>query len=85
MRNSHSKKISLRDYYLSLDRLAREVFAEKVGTTTGHIHQIYNGYSKCNESVAIRMDKISNGLISCDELCPDADFNYIRQQAAINK
>ena len=81
MRNSHAKKISLRDYYLGLDKLARQVFAENVGTTTGHIHQIYNGYSKCNESVAIKMEKISGGLISCDELCPETDFNYVRQQA----
>ena len=79
MNNIYGKKNELRDYYLALDKKQRNQFAGQVGTTTGHLHQIYHGYSKCNEAVAIEIDKFTKGKIKCDDLCPDVDFAYLRK------
>lgn len=81
MRISHGKKPELRDFCLAMSREDREIFAEKVGTTAGHLHQIYHGYSKCNEALAIEIDKATGGQVKCDDLCPDVDFDYLRKQS----
>ncbi len=60
----------------------KEVFAKKCLTTVGNLNQIIYVNGKCSAALAIRIDKASNGAVLCDALCPDADFNYIRQQAA---
>jgi DNA-binding transcriptional regulator YdaS (Cro superfamily) len=72
--------MTLKDYFLSLEKTEREIFAEKCGTTVGQITQIYTGNRTCNPSLAINFDRESNGAISCDELCPDVDFDYLRKQ-----
>ncbi len=71
---------SLRSFFLGLDKDEREKFAKKCNTTTGFITQIYLGNSPCRETLAIEIDKNSNGLVRCDDLCPQTDFNYLRNQ-----
>lgn len=71
----------LRDYFLALTLDERQEFAKKCGTSTHYINQIYGGSRKCNPALAIEMDKHSGGAVKCDELCPKADFEYIRKQA----
>lgn len=71
----------LRDFVLSLSQDERRNFADKCGTTTGMLLQIYCGNRKCNPTLAIEIDKHSGGLVKCDVLCPDVDFDYLRQQA----
>lgn len=74
------KKNTLREFLLSFDKDKRSEFAKKCGTTLGMMVQIYLGNRKCNPALAIEIDKHSGGAVKCDELCPDVDFNYIRQQ-----
>ena len=75
MRNYH-----LVGYLANLANTARDEFAKNCGTTPGYLKQIAYGNRKCNASLAIQIDKYSGGKVSCDSLCPDVDFNYIRNQ-----
>lgn len=70
----------LKSFLASLTIEEKEVFAKQCSTTIGYLNQIMYGNSKCSASLAIKIDKESNGLVSCDLLCPDADFNYLRHQ-----
>ncbi|MEB3753809.1 hypothetical protein [Acinetobacter sp. MD2(2019)] len=59
----------------------RDYFAKACGTTLGNLQQIIYVNKKCSAELAINIDKASNGEVSCDLLCPGADFNYLRAQA----
>lgn len=58
----------------------RNHFAKVCGTTLGNLQQIIYVNKKCSAELAIQIDKASNGKVSCDLLCPGADFNYLRAQ-----
>jgi DNA-binding transcriptional regulator YdaS (Cro superfamily) len=78
---SSSQTIELKNYLSQLTPSERKVFANRCKTSIGYLNQIMYGNSKCSASLAIKIDKESNGKVSCDLLCPDVDFKYIRNQA----
>ena len=78
---SSSNSNELKSFLAGLSVQDKGAFAERCSTTVGYLNQIMYGNSKCSASLAIKIDKESNSLVSCDLLCPDADFNYIRHQA----
>lgn len=59
----------------------RESFAQKCGTSLGYMNLIMYGHRKCSATLAIAIDRESNGAVRCDDLCPDADFAYLRNNA----
>ena len=71
---------TFKDFFFGLVKQDREDFAIKCGTTVGQMRQIAYGNRPCNPSLAINIDRESFGRVLCDELCPDTDWNYIRQQ-----
>lgn len=75
--------MTLKDYFLSLSKKDRQLFAEKAGTTVGQIIQIYTGNRSCSAVLAINFDRESGGQIRCDELCPDVDFAYLTNKKAV--
>lgn len=79
MSSSSSEKLKI--YLLGLTPEAREVFAKECSTTVGNLQQIIYVNKKCGAPLAIRIDKASGGKVPCDSLCPEADFNYLRNQA----
>ncbi|RZG76824.1 hypothetical protein EXE10_19715 [Acinetobacter sp. WCHAc060033] len=68
----------LKSYFMNLSADERVEFAKKCLTTVGNLQQIIYVNKKCGAPLAIRIDKASQGKVSCDQLCPDADFNYLR-------
>lgn len=70
--------VKLRAFFYGLNKQDRENFAASCGTTVGMIVQIINKNSKCNASLAINIDRESCGFVLCDDLCPSADFQYLR-------
>lgn len=74
----------LREYFLSLDAKKREAFAGKCHTTTKYLQQIYLGNDTCGEGLAIRIDKNSNGKVKVDDLRPDVDWDYVRNNPPKN-
>lgn len=67
---------------LSTDK-ACEDFARRCGTSVGYLKLVMYGNRKCSATLAISIDRESNGSVRCDDLCPDADFDYVRYQSLI--
>ena len=78
---SSSNSSELKSFLAGLSVQDKDAFAERCSTTVGYLNQIMYGNSKCSASLAIKIDKESNGEVSCDLLCPEADFDYVRNQA----
>ena len=71
---------SLADYLNSLpNKEAKEQFAKKCGSTLGYLRLVVNKFRFCSATLAIALDRESHGKVSCDELCPNADFEYLRR------
>ena len=77
---SSSNSNELKSFLIGLSAQDKDAFAERCSTTVGYLNQIMYGNSKCSASLAIKIDKESNGVVSCDLLCPEADFDYVRNQ-----
>ncbi len=74
--------MQLKDFFLQLSSDERDVFASRCDTTADYIKQIMYGNRPCKAELAINIDRESGGLVKCEELCPDADFEYLRGKAA---
>lgn len=72
---------ALRIFFLALTTQERQEFAKNCGTSPNYINQIYGGQRVCSPTLAIKIDKYSGGAVRVDDLCPDTDWDYIRQQA----
>ena len=77
---SHSNVEQLKTYLLKLSPEGRQNFARACLTTVGNLQQIIYVNKKCGAPLAIRIDKASEGKVQCDSLCPEADFDYLRNQ-----
>ncbi|ENX57623.1 MULTISPECIES: YdaS family helix-turn-helix protein [Acinetobacter] len=69
---------TLKDFFLPLNDEERESFATSCGTTIGQTLQIMYGNRNCNPALAIAIDRESKGAVPCESLCPDVDFQYLR-------
>lgn len=74
--------MTLKELILSLGKEERDAFAARCGTTTGHLKQVMYGNRACSAELAIEIDRESQGAIKCDDLCPGADFEYLRSKAS---
>ncbi|MFH7764562.1 hypothetical protein [Acinetobacter sp. BSP-28] len=70
----------LKQYLKPMKKEEREAFASRCGTTLGNLNQIMYGYTTCGAALAIAIDRESKGNIRCDDLCPSADYQYLRDQ-----
>ncbi|MDH2047196.1 MAG: hypothetical protein DI542_08765 [Acinetobacter johnsonii] len=78
---SSSSVEKLKTYLSGLSVEGRKDFAKECLTTVGNLQQIIYVNKKCGAPLAIRIDKASKGEVPCDSLCPEADFDYLRNQA----
>jgi DNA-binding transcriptional regulator YdaS (Cro superfamily) len=60
----------------------RDRFAERCGTTGGHLRNVSYGYKQAAESLAINIERESNGAVTVEELRPDVDWSVIRDSRA---
>lgn len=67
----YTRKLTLRKFYLDLDKLGRHRFLERAKTTEGYISQIYGGWCLCSPQVARRLDDAPDGKIPAWYLRPD--------------
>ncbi|KKW76126.1 transcriptional regulator [Acinetobacter sp. Ag2] len=72
-------KKSLSSYINSLPtKQAKESFATRCITSLGYLRLVASGVRQCSATLAIAIDRESQGQVRCDDLCPDADFDYLR-------
>ena len=70
---------SLSSYLNSLHtKDAKENFAKKCKTSLGYLRLVTSGVRQCSATLAIAIDRESKGQVTCEELCPEADFAYLR-------
>ncbi len=74
-------KLSLSSYIKSLPTMqAKEDFASRCITSLGYLRLVASGVRQCSATIAIAIDRESQGKVRCDDLCPEADFEYVRNQ-----
>lgn len=72
--------MKLIDYINGLPQPEREGFASRCKTSIDYLRQVAYGNRKCGESLAILIDKESQGVVSMEELRPDVDWGYVRSK-----
>ena len=63
--------MNLKTYMASLAPTERDVFAESVVSTRGHLQNIAYGYRTCAPELAVLIEKATNGAVTRQELRPD--------------
>lgn len=66
-----------KSFFMSLVVAERIRFAERCGTSKGHLTNIAYG-KPCAESLAINIERESLGAVRCEDLCPAVDWAFIR-------
>lgn len=58
----------------------REAFAKRCGTSLGYLKQVAYKERKCPAWLAIALERESNRILRCEQLCPDpkVDWAYLR-------
>ncbi|WP_375591581.1 transcriptional regulator [Chitiniphilus eburneus] len=70
--------MKLIDYIKTLSPSVREAFAERCGTTYGHLKNVAYGYRPCDAGLAIAIEREAGREVLCEELRPDVDWAYLR-------
>jgi DNA-binding transcriptional regulator YdaS (Cro superfamily) len=81
--------MKLKEFLESLATAEREPFAERCGTTAGHLRNVSYGYRSCAESLAIAIERESMAIalkrggdhVRCESLRPDVDWAFLRNTA----
>lgn len=60
---------------------ALTAFAEVVNSTPAYIKKVAYGFNdaKPGESLCIRIERATGGLVTCEEMRPDVDWSFLRQ------
>jgi DNA-binding transcriptional regulator YdaS (Cro superfamily) len=68
----------LKSYLKSLTKAQKDDLASRCETNAAQLKQIAGGWRTCRESLAINIERETGGKVSCEELCPDVDWAYLR-------
>lgn len=74
--------MKLIDYLNAIPVEARDSFAARCGTSFNYLRQVGYGNRPCPEKLAINLERESNRILVCEELCPEADWAFIRANPA---
>lgn len=65
-------------YLNDLSPADREAFAGRCGTSVGYIRKAVSTRQRIGESLAINIERESNGVVRCEQMRPDVDWAYLR-------
>lgn len=68
----------LKPYLKTLSKRQKADLAEGCQTTVAQLKQIAGGWRTCREALAINIERESGGKVTCEELCPEVDWAYLR-------
>ncbi len=72
--------MSLIDYLETLKGVGEvESFASRCLTSVGYLNHVAKGRRQPSADLAIRIERESSGAVTCESLCPDTDWDYIRR------
>lgn len=68
----------LRAYLKTLSPDDQARYAQRCGTTIGYLRKRLSVGGRIGESIAIALDRESEGAVPCDSVRPDVDWKYLR-------
>jgi len=75
--------MKLIDYLNAIPVEARESFATRCGTSFDYLRQVGYGNRTCSEALAMKLERESNRLLTCEALCPEADWAVVRSTQSV--
>ncbi len=72
----------LKDYLTPMTVEQREKLAVDCDVAAGHLRNVAHGSRSCSVELAIALERITKGVLRCEELCPDLDWKYLRTRGA---
>jgi DNA-binding transcriptional regulator YdaS (Cro superfamily) len=72
---------ALRGYLNSLHPELRDQFAEHCGTTQNYLRKAISKGQRLALETAILIDQESGGVVRCESLRPDVDWDYLAQRS----
>ncbi len=76
-----SHPMDLKSFLETIPIAEREAFAQRCGSTAGHMRNVSYGYRTCAESLAIAIERETSGKVRCETLRPDVDWQFLRNTA----
>lgn len=78
--------MTFRDFWLSIPTGApRADFASRCGSTVGYLSLVASGHKKAGESLALNIERESNGAVPVETLRPDVAWHVIRGKPAADQ
>jgi len=72
--------MKLSDY---LKTTTQTEFAKRLGVTQGMVHQWAHGIRPISPQRCITIERATNGAVTCEELRPDFDWQYLRNSKKV--
>jgi DNA-binding transcriptional regulator YdaS (Cro superfamily) len=73
--------MTLDEYLKTLTLEQRGTFAKKCGTSLSYLKHVASGIRTPKAALTVNIERETGGLVSCETLCPDVDWSYLRQRA----
>lgn len=73
---------SLRAYLNSLSTDDQYFFARRCGTKIGYLRKALSRNSRIGPEICIALERESKGAVTCQDLRPELNWEYIRAQLA---
>jgi len=74
--------MSLHAYIKILGKAKVEDLAVRCGTTVGQLKQVAYGNRRAGASLAVSLERETQGQVTCEQLRPDIDWAYLRGSKA---
>ena len=73
-------------FWLAMPVPERKVFASRCGTTANYLNMVAHGQKpRIGESLAINIERESNGAVLCEQMRADVDWAYLRNTKPVTK
>ena len=71
----------IKNYWDALTKPEQNILAKKVGSSSGYLRLVFNGYKKAGFSLAQRLEEETAGAVTKSQLRPDIYGNATSQTA----
>lgn len=73
--------MELKNFFMAMTMAEREAFARRCGTSRAHVTNVAYKTKPCSPKLAVEIDRESGGVVSCDTLSSDVDWDWVRRSS----
>lgn len=77
--------MKLINFLETMDKPQRKAFALRCGSSPGHLNNVAYECRQCSGKLAIAIERESKGAVTCEEVCPEADWAYVRNARRLRR